>query len=456
MTAPAFDAYRVLGVTRDATAEDIKRAYRKLAREHHPDHGGDPEAFRQIRDAYHVLGDDKRRAAYDASYVDGAALLDEVQAKLSEFVVFSSADAAVAVTLYAAASYAAHRLEVAPRLVIKSPVPRCGKTRLLDVLGLLVNRPEQAGNISPAALVRLIDEYDPPTMILDENDITFGAKRGTDEKADYLRQILNLGFVRGYPYRRYNPASREVEDCPTFAMAVLASIKDLPDTIQDRAIVIPMRRKAPSEKVTRFRHRIHPPQIRELAARLGEWAGQRSQIIAEAWPDLPDELHDRAQDCWEPLLAVADLAGGDWPSRARAAALGLAADIVADKDVSVRLLADLRAVFGEADRLPTQVILGRLHDLDESVWCDMAAPLTPATLAAMLADFGVAPKLLKFGGKPLRGYERERLTDAWERYLPATSGEGDRYPRYPVTPQVTAPGFSGVTPPRYPRKWPGP
>jgi hypothetical protein len=442
------DYYRTLGLTREATAADIRRAYRKLVKDCHPDRGGDPAEFRLIADAYHVLSDETRRAAYDASYVDGGALLDEVTAKLSEFVVFSSPEAATACTLYAAASYAAPRLEVAPRLVIKSPVPRCGKTRLLDVMGLLVNRPEKAGNISPAALVRLIDEHDPPTIILDETDVTFGAKRGTDEQADYLRQVLNLGFVRGYPYRRYNPASREVEDCPTFAMAILASIKDIPDTIMDRGVTIPMRRKAPNEKVTRFRQRIHPPVIRELAERLGDWAAPRSQLIAEAWPALPDELNDRAQDTWEPLLAVAEIAGGEWPARARAAALVLAADAAVDKGLGVRLLADLRTVFGDADRLPTGLILRRLHDLEESPWDE--DKLNPHGLATLLADFDVRPKLLRFPDRPLRGYERAQLADTWGRYLPAddTSRQGNRYNRYnryPVTPQVTASPISPVT-----------
>ena len=63
------DYYKVLGVAKDATDADIKKAYRKLARRHHPDaNKGDSSAeekFKEISEAYHVLSDDKRRREYD-------------------------------------------------------------------------------------------------------------------------------------------------------------------------------------------------------------------------------------------------------------------------------------------------------------------------------------------------------------------------------------------------------
>lgn len=61
----AKDYYEVLGVARDASVDDIKKAYRKLAMQHHPDQGGDAEKFKEVNEAYQVLGDAQKRGQYD-------------------------------------------------------------------------------------------------------------------------------------------------------------------------------------------------------------------------------------------------------------------------------------------------------------------------------------------------------------------------------------------------------
>jgi molecular chaperone DnaJ len=67
--AAVRDLYEILGVPRDASTEDIKKAYRKLAREHHPDVNADPaaeERFKEVAAAYEILSDSNKRAQYDA------------------------------------------------------------------------------------------------------------------------------------------------------------------------------------------------------------------------------------------------------------------------------------------------------------------------------------------------------------------------------------------------------
>jgi hypothetical protein len=209
-------------------------------------------------------------AALDGK-LSGAETLDLVHYTLTRYVVFPSPEAAVAVALYAAATHAMPRLEFAPRLVIKSPEKRCGKSRLLDVLGQLVARPLTTSDISAAALVRSIPDDEPPTILLDEADATFGKALKGDEKAEHLRGILNAGFTRDRPYKRWDVTTRRVEDCPTFAMAVLAGIGSMPDTVEDRAVVISMRRKAAGERVAKYRIRRDKPLV---AAARSYWPGR--------------------------------------------------------------------------------------------------------------------------------------------------------------------------------------
>ena len=62
---PNKDYYEVLGVSKTASADDVKKAFRKLAHEHHPDKGGDAQKFKDVNEAYQVLGDPQKRAQYD-------------------------------------------------------------------------------------------------------------------------------------------------------------------------------------------------------------------------------------------------------------------------------------------------------------------------------------------------------------------------------------------------------
>src|SRR5262245_53984075 len=217
--------------------------------------------------------DEARQAAEAAgkAHLDGAQVLAEVHATLTRYVVFPSGQAADAAVLYAAATHAMPGLEFAARLVIKSPVKRCGKSRLLDVLAQLVHKPLTTADISAAALVRSIPADEPPTILLDEADAIFGKALKGDEKAEHLRGILNAGFGRDRPYKRWDITTRSVEDCPTFAMAVIAGIGSMPDTIEDRAVILTLRRKALAERVAKYRLRRDKPRVIAVGDRLAGW-----------------------------------------------------------------------------------------------------------------------------------------------------------------------------------------
>jgi hypothetical protein len=227
-----------------------------------------------------------------------------------------------------------------------------------------------------------------------------------------------------------------VERFATFAMVAIAGIGDMPDTITDRAVNIILRRRAASEKVVPFRLRRDAEVLHEVRDRVAFWVASRHEDLANAEPAMPVE--DRAADVWEPLLGIADAAGGDWPERARKACLALSGEAEEDdteRSLSLQLLGDLRTVFGEEDRMAGATILDRLHKLDGSPWADWYGRLLNAhDLAKLLRPYGVRSTDVKVDGRALKGYRRDHLYDAWTRYLPSGTSAT---PATPATPLVT-------------------
>ncbi|MGW1341789.1 DUF3631 domain-containing protein [Kribbella sp. NPDC002412] len=358
--------------------------------------------------------------------VDGAELLDEVAATITRYVVLPSEAALTAVVLWIAATHAVPAWNCAPRLVIRAPEKRCGKSRLLDMADGMVHRPLMTTNASPSAVYRSIGmaPSDPPTLLIDEADTIFGPKAGDNED---LRGLLNAGHQRGRPTLRYDAGSRNVERIETFAMAALAGIGTMPDTIEDRAAVIRMRRRAAGETVQPYRVRRDGPVLADLRDRLHAWVTAHLDELTNAAPAMP--LEDRAADTWEPLIALADLAGGRWPADARQAALLLLAELQDSTEVSqsVRLLIDCRTAFGEALALPSTVIVQRLRADDESPWQEAPAPggLTVRRLAALLREYDITPKNRRWqDGTQSKGYARDDFADAWSRYCPEPAENG--------------------------------
>jgi hypothetical protein len=142
--------------------------------------------------------------------------------------------------------------------------------------------------------------------------------------------------------------------------------------------------------------------------------------VIVAWPEMPEQIRDRDADMWEALIAVADVAGGDWPERVRRAAVTLVAQSKeSTPSLGVRLLADLQRIFGTADKKATEQILRALHGMDEAPWGDLRGrPMTDRDLAKLLKPYGTGPKPVKIAGEVSRGYQRADLVDAWRRYLP--------------------------------------
>ncbi|MHA6628361.1 DUF3631 domain-containing protein [Pseudonocardia sichuanensis] len=384
----------------------------------------------------------------DGAALDGAELLDRVHDALLRYVVLPSPAAAVGVVLWIAASHAQPAWAHAARLVIRAPEKRCGKSRLLDVVEALCWNPLVTVNASPAAVYRSITA-DPPTMLVDEADTIFGPKADGNED---LRGLLNAGHQRGRPAIRYDAAANRVEQIPTFAMAALAGIGAMPDTIEDRAVVIRMRRRAAGETVAPYRHRRDRPALRTLARELTTWLRAHLRTLEQALPPMPVE--DRAADTWEPLVAVADLAGGPWPARARAAVVALVDEATEKSETSdrIRLLLDIRTAFADLDAIPTALLLQRLKADPEAPWVDYGHNgLTPKKLGDLLREYDITSHNVRFPESgQAKGYVRGDFTDAWQRYCPGLAVHHDA-----LAAPAAAGSAGGIRPSRPTRPRPG-
>lgn len=355
----------------------------------------------------------------------GEQLLNELQDSLATYVVLPSLEAYTAVTLWIAATHVQPAWNAATRLVIKSPEKRCGKSRLLDIIEHTCHRPFPTFNATVAAVIRSIDETDPPTLLQDEADTIWSKSKSSSEGAEDLRALYNAGFQKGKPMWRCVGPSQTPTAFSPYAMAALAGIGDtIPDTILDRSVVIKMRRRAGGEHVEKFRIRRDVPPLNDLRDRLNNWIQPHSDELACAEPDLP--VDDRAADAWESLVAVADLAGGGWPALARQACTVLAdqaAEDDTDASLRLRLLMDLREVFGDTDALHGQTLCELLAELEDAPWADWyGRTFGVRDLSNMLKHYGIKGKQLFRDGHNRTGYRRDDLFDAWRRYAPAVPG----------------------------------
>jgi hypothetical protein len=352
-------------------------------------------------------------------------LLARIERFVRRFVAYPDEHARVAHVLWIAHTHLMDCWDSTPRLAALSPEPGSGKTRLLEVSELLVPRPVEAVNVTPAYLFRKVaDEEGRPTILFDEIDTVFGPKAKDNEE---IRGLLNAGHRQGAVAGRCVVRGKEIhtEEIPAYCAVAVAGLGQLPDTILTRSVVIRMRRRAPGETVEPFRRRVAEPAGTCLRMDLADWAARIAPDLKDAWPKMPPGIADRDADVWEPLLAIADAAGGDWPERARCSAVSLVSrSKESTPSLGVRLLDDLKTVFGNRDRLATAHLLSELCDLDEAPWGDLKGkPLDARGLAQRLREYDIRPTQIRLGSITTKGYRRADLQDAWDRYLSAPPQE---------------------------------
>ncbi|MBV5316900.1 MAG: DUF3631 domain-containing protein, partial [Desulfobulbaceae bacterium] len=345
--------------------------------------------------------------------VDPARLLSDIAATIRRFIVCSR-DVSNTVALWVAMTWFMDVVQVAPLAVITAPEKRCGKTQLLSLLGKLSARPISASSISPAALYRAIDAWK-PTLLIDEADAFM-------KDNEELRGIINSGHTRDSAYvirtvgENFTPTKFN-----TWGAKALSGIGHVADTLMDRAVVLELRRKLPHEEVERVRY-AEPNLFDDLQAKLARFACDYSDNVRLARPDLPPSLNDRAQDNWEPLLAIAMVAGGEWLEIGTKAALKISGCESATQTIGTELLADIQEVFDtkRVDRISTVDLITALCSDDEKSWATYnrgGSPIKPKQLANRLKMYGITSSTIRIGGSTPKGFLKEQFTEVFSRYL---------------------------------------
>jgi putative DNA primase/helicase len=363
-------------------------------------------------------------ALYDAepwpSGVDLGELLTDTAAAIRRHVVLPDASRDV-VALWTAHTWVYEKFDHSPRLGITSPLRRCGKSTLIDVLRIMSRRTLKADSISASGVFRTVEALRPLSLLIDEADSFL-------KDNEELRGVLNSGFERSGQVIRV--IERREEFVPvafaTYCHTVLASIGELPSTLADRAIPIRLQRKAVTEKTEKLRHAGNKTALAELARKFSRWSANSSKSLSTD-AEVPEALGDREGDICIPLLAIADQAGGKWPARARSALVnlfGLRAQAEDNLELGALLLGDIRLIFGDSEQsMFSADICKRLTVMEDRPWPEwrQGKPITVTQLARAVQPFGLRPTTVRIATNIAKGYYKKAFKEAWSRYLPSTS-----------------------------------
>jgi hypothetical protein len=352
-------------------------------------------------------------------------LLDSAEAFCRRFLTALSDSHFRLLALWVAHTYVIDAAETTPYLHVTSAEPESGKTRVLEVLDLLCCKSTQLIDPSGASLYRGLDSGEIVTLLLDEVDNFLpGGKADSDAKRTIVG-LLNGGYRRGIRVPRVTDG-RNLQWFEPFGPKALTGIGALPQTLESRSIRYRIRRRRRDrEPIERFRRKPALADAEPIANGFASWANETIVSALEfADPELPEALSDRQQDACELLVALADMAGGEWPQQTRDALVEVfdeARKAAAAESRGTLLLADLRDAFDKlGDPVATSALIARFNGFDERPWGGWSEGkgMGPRDLARLLRPFEIRPKTVRLSDdKTPKGYSRKDCEDAFARYL---------------------------------------
>ena len=366
--------------------------------------------------------------------------LDLVENYFRRYVVYPSEHALTAHTLWIPHTYLMDLWDITPRMGFFSPEPGSGKSRALEVSRRVAHNPMPTASITGAAFMRMVHDGD-YTIFIDELEGIYTNAAARDANSA-LTSVLNAGFESDAIAHRCESKTNKPETFNIYAPVMLAGLNraKLPDSLKSRMIAVHMKRRLPGDELAEFRKRHAEAEAKPIREALEEWCSEAEGKIDLDALSMPAHIRDRDADIWEPLFAIAKVAGGDWPERIAAAATWfVTARVDESADSSgLRLLRDCVAILDqphtrtcEPDWLRAQLF--NLTDAPWGTWGKKGTGLTTFMLKQWLKDYCIKPYTVKVAGRAVKGYHVNQFKDETARY-PEPETEGSGYPGYPGYP----------------------
>jgi Protein of unknown function (DUF3631) len=350
--------------------------------------------------------------------VDTCVLLSELITQIERYLVIHQKEAVIIMALWVMFAWLHDVALHSPILAITSADAGDSKTTACLVLARLTPRSRLIAEPTGPWLYRYVDQVH-PTLVIDDADQLL------PRKGD-LTHIVNVSWTRGVKIPRMDRRTTgyvPVEFDP-FCPKVLSGIDLMPHlrpATRTRCITINLMPKLAHERVAGLEDADEDEGFRILQSKLLRWSTDTMATIKQVNPAMPEGFNNRQEKNFRLLFAIADLAGGNWPKRARKAALKLSP--MEGPSPGRRLLADLRALFAEFGKaLTSEETAALLSAREESEWanyCGRGRPINKFEIAQLLKPYGIKPDNAVYrGGKQHRGYKAAWFERVWRHYLP--------------------------------------
>ena len=381
-----------------------------------------------------------------------SAILDEIVTAIRKYLYILEQDALL-LTLWCAHANIFRASKVTPRMIITAGSKECGKSVALTIAKTIVSDSFRCDDMTPASFFRLSEDGDKAFFIDEVDSWVKGEGRSV------FMTHLKSGFQKGGSFIRVegDGQRRKPRRFRTHSAVLLAGIgleSTLDPPVIDRSHVIHMRKAVKGDLEVRFDERKHLYGFKELGSKLLRWCLDNSVAIENSEPTLPGHLINRKADLWEPLFAIAEVAGGSFPQRL--ARIVNEQPPERDESTAASLLRDIRRIhdsgcFNETGIRSEQLAeeLARLIDSDNyRPWARFHARkgfhdeddtrIKGRDLNSLLKPYGISTKTYRLHDRKKleRGFQWRELLDTHKRHA-QISDDDERFDCVTATTAVT-------------------